>query len=540
MASSLLLKSLICGLPLGGILFSEIRRVKKIREDERLNKSLFLKNFNRNNIITKKKEEGNNFIVYTGEKHNFNHNTQGMEGKKKVKEKEQVEMEVEDGELEEVLNYFYGKAWGYTTDYEIDISLNTGDLIFIKHDLYNINFFKRIMLKINRYFQNGNSDYDEIGIILKKYNISYVYIQNVINRKDKLIRYSYFLQKYKPSVVSLRRFISDDENIKIELKKNIEESLISIDKEINDHSNFSIFFVDLLYNAFKQTVHQIINKMYHSKGNLYNDYNNRMYNKISSNIDINNLINMLLFRSFNLFFYFITYISEKSCNIDLSNNDKRILLKNVEETKKYIGATLSKDSLLNYEFPINSFTCFPFIEKDYNLIKDKNNFIYQKLNGQVQKEVENFVSLMVENEHTLTDSIEYMNNAKKKEEKNRQGKRGEMESTSSYISYSNYFSKKINFFFEKLFLKLKNYTIRTNDHVYDIYKKTHLLPSIKNYNSSLSLFLCLNNFYKPLNTQNVLGDKFSIPKLSNLFHVRQEETEKRQKYFYQFNKVPKA
>ncbi|CRH00083.1 conserved Plasmodium protein, unknown function [Plasmodium relictum] len=484
---SFFFKFVICGSPFCIFLFNEINRIKNFRENERLNKNLFLKNFDKNIIKNKVNSE------------NFKENS----------------FHVSDENENEALNYFYGKAWGYTTDYEIDLSLSTGDLIFIKHDLDYINFFKKILLKINRYFQ-CNNDYDEIGIIIKKHNVSYVYIQNILNKKEKLIRYSYFLQKYKPSVVSLRRLLCIDEDIKKKLHINILESI-----RRNEINHYSIFF-NTLYNILKKKK----SNRESSKNCLYDEY---MCKKINSNIEVNNLINMFLFRSFNLFFYFLTYINEES--FKRVSHKQNVLLKNIDSNNVILlnNSKFGKSFLHFYEFPLNSLTQFPFIKKDYELMK-KNNFIYEEPKRKIQKEINNFLSLLIENEYALIDSLEYMNKTLKKEKKNGVNK------NRNFIN-SNNFIDKMSFYFENFF-KLKSISL-ANYHVYEIYKNTHLLPPIKNYNS-LPLFLCLNNLCKPMNPQNLLHDKFSIPKLSNLFHVRQEEDEKLQKYFYQFNKVPKS
>ncbi|CXI43741.1 conserved Plasmodium protein, unknown function [Plasmodium berghei] len=522
--NSLLLKAFIFGSPFGILLFNELNRIKHIKEDEKLNKSIFLKTFHKSNII--KNDEPVSTNRYKQDT-NFKEND------------------------DEALNYFYGKSWGYTTDYEIDISLNSGDLIFIKHDLDNVNFFKKTLLKINRYFQN-NYDYDEIGIILKKHNISYVYIQNFLNKKEKFLRYSHFLQKYKPFVVSLRRFISNDEQIKKKLHENILES---IDKKKADKYNHSIF-LNILYNIFKR-------KSYYKKyipenSCLCNDY--ITCKQINSNIDTNNLINLLLFRSFNLFFYFTMFIKNESLKIGKTStlyinqiynkkNDNNDTNKNV-----FLNETLAnnnnnineinsdfiksqKEALSLYKFPLNSLTMFKFIEKDYELMNKEKSFIYEQPKEQTLKEIKQYISLLIENEYTLMDSIGYMENVIKKGE-------GKVKNKNKYINNINescthhFFVKTISSFFEKLYLKLKR-RVTTSYHVYEIYKKTNLLPSVNYYNFPTSCFLCLKNFYKPLNTQCLVSDQFNISKLSNLFHVRQEETEKLQKKFYQFNKVPK-
>ncbi|CRG96263.1 conserved Plasmodium protein, unknown function [Plasmodium gallinaceum] len=490
-SGSFFFKVFICGSPFCVLFFNEINRIRKFRENERLNKSLFLKNFDKNII---KNEENNEKL----KKHS---------------------LFINDENENEALHYFYGKAWGYTTDYEIDLSLNTGDLIFIKHDLDYINFFKKILLKINRYLQS-NDNYDEIGIIIKKHNISYVYIQNILNKKEKLMRYSYFLQKYKPSVVSLRRLLCNDEDIKKKLHENILENI-----KRNEINKYSIFF-NILYNILKKK--KKINKELSKNDCLCDEY---ICKKINSNIEVSNLINMFLFRSFNLFFYFMTYINEE--NLKRESHEKNVLLKNINSNNTILlnNSRLCKSFLHFYELPLNSLTQFPFIKKDYELMK-KNNFIYEKPNRSVQKEIEKFISLLIENEHTLIDSFEYINKTLKKEKKEEK----EINKYKNSI-YSNYFTDNLRFYFESFF-ELKKFSL-ANYHVYEIYKSTHLLPSIKNYNS-LSLFLCLNNLCKPLNPHNLLHDTFSIPKLSNIFHVRQEEDEKLQKYFYQFNKVPKS
>lgn len=104
---------------------------------------------------------------------------------------------------------------------------------------------------------------------------------------------------------------------------------------------------------------------------------------------------------------------------------------------------------------------------------------------------------------------------------------------------TNKFIKNLQFYINKLYSKLQTFSL-INYHVYEIYRKTHLLPFIKKDYNSISLFLSLNNFYKPINSKNIFQDTFNVPKLSNIFHVRQEEAEKLQRYFYQFNKVPKS
>lgn len=210
--------------------------------------------------------------------------------------------------------------------------MNTGDLIFIKHDLDNLNIFKKILLKINRYFQDNN-DYDEIGMILKKHNISYIYIQNLLNKKENVIRYSSFLQKYRPSVVSLRRFLCDDENIKIELQENIMNSIMN-DDGIN--KRYSIF-LNLLYNIFKKKVS--INTNENTSNHFYND--EYICKKINSNIEINNLINMLLFRSFNLFYYFINYMKNVQ-NVQWVKKKNYIILNNI-----YLNSSMQPNQNFN-------------------------------------------------------------------------------------------------------------------------------------------------------------------------------------------------
>ncbi|CDU18060.1 hypothetical protein YYC_04584 [Plasmodium yoelii 17X] len=513
--NSLLLKAFIFGSPFGILLFTELNRIKHIKEDEKLNKSIFLKTFHKSNII--KNDEPVSTDRYKQDT-NFKEND------------------------DEALNYFYGKSWGYTTDYEIDISLNSGDLIFIKHDLDNVNFLKKMLLKVNRYFQN-NYDYDEIGIILKKHNISYVYIQNFLNKKENFLRYSHFLQKYKPFVVSLRRFISSDEQIKKKLHENILES---IEKNKANNYNHSIF-LNILYNIFKRKSY---NKKYISENScLCNDY--ITCKQINSNIDTNNLINLLLFRSFNLFFYFTMFIKDESLKkgqtrnlyINKICNKKNDTLQNnniSEIDSNFIKS--QKEALSLYQFPLNSLTLFKFIEKDYELMNKEKSFIYEQPKDETLKEINQYLSVLIENEYTLMDSNEYMENVIKRE--------GNVKNKNKHIhdaKYSNninsfythhFFVNKISSFFEKLYLKLKR-RVTTSYHVYEIYKKTHLLPSVNYYNFPTSCFLCLKDFYKPLNKQCLVSDHFNISKLSNLFHVRQEETEKLQKKFYQFNKVPK-
>ncbi|SOV23292.1 conserved Plasmodium protein, unknown function [Plasmodium sp. DRC-Itaito] len=510
--SSFFLKTFVCATPVGILLFNEIKRITNVRENESFNKSLFLKNFDRNILIKNKRT-----TVLEEEKM--------YENKKRVSFFRNSSNINKESDKEEALNYFYGKAWGYTTDYEIDISLNTGDLIFIKHDLDNLNIFKKILLKVNRYFQ-GNNDYDEIGMILKKNNISYIYIQNLLNKKENVIRYSYFLQKYKPSVVSLRRFLCDDENIKIELQKNIMHSIMN-DDGIN--KRYSIF-LNLLYNIFKKKVS--INTNENTRKNFYND--EYICKKINSNIEINNLINMLLFRSFNLFYYFINYMKNVQ-NVQLIKKKNYIILNNI-----YLNSNMQpnknfnindKKNLQSYEFPRNSLTHFNFIKKDYELMK-KNQIIYEKPKKEILKEIEKFFSFLIENEYTLMDSTQYVNQVLK-------NKRNIKVTNNTNHNNTNKFIKNLYFYINKFYSKLKSFSL-INYHVYEIYRKTHLLPFIKKDYNSISLFLSLNNFYKPINSNNILQDTFNVPKLSNIFHVRQEEAEKLQKYFYQFNKVPKS
>ncbi|EUD65428.1 hypothetical protein C922_04168 [Plasmodium inui San Antonio 1] len=521
--SSFLFKAFVVGSPVCILLLNEIKRVKRLRDDEKLNKSLFIKNFHKSNI-TKKGQNGDD------------HRREPNFEQENVAEEE-----------EEALNYFYGKAWGYTTDYEIDLSLNTGDLIFIKHDLENVSLIKRALLKMNRYVQqksNSDSsveDYDEVGIILKKHNISYVYLQNVVNGKDKLIRYSHFLQKYKPTVLSLRRFVTDDEHIKKELHKNILQSVQR--QEQTKISSFSILF-NLLRNLCKQRIliRRNVNGSPEEKDCLCND-SHSMCKQISYNIDMKNLINMLIFRSFNLFFYFVSYVNEQALkNSPLSS--EHVLLQNVSSDIPIRGEGHSsiidkQNGLQGYEFPVdNSLTRFEFIEGDSQEVRpdhppngNKTGSFYHPPR-KVAKEMENFLTLLLENEYTLMDSTEYMNKMVQKGRNHptvNNHKKGQL----------NHFADKMKKQIEKVSLMFKRFSV-TNSHVYEIYRNTNLLPSIKNYDPPPSLFLCLNNFYKPINRDNIQRDTFSVPKLTNLFHVRQEEAEKLQRYFYQFNRVPKS
>lgn len=509
--STFFLKTFVCATPVGILLFNEIKRIVNVRENESFNKKLFLKNFDRNILVKNKRttvlEEEK--MYGNKKKLSFFYNSSNIN---------------KESDKEEALKYFYGKAWGYATDYEIDISLNTGDLMFIKHDLDNLNIFKKILLKINRYFQDNN-DYDEIGMILKKHNISYIYIQNLLNKKENVIRYSSFLQKYRPSVVSLRRFLCDDENIKIELQENIMNSIMN-DDGIN--KRYSIF-LNLLYNIFKKKVS--INTNENTSNHFYND--EYICKKINSNIEINNLINMLLFRSFNLFYYFINYMKNVQ-NVQWVKKKNYIILNNI-----YLNSSMQpnqnfnindKKNLQSYEFPINSLTHFIFIKKDYELMK-KNQKIYEKPKKEILKEIEKFLSFLIENEYTLMDSTEYMNEVLK-------NKRNITVPNNTKYN-TNKFIKNLQFYINKLYSKLQTFSL-INYHVYEIYRKTHLLPFIKKDYNSISLFLSLNNFYKPINSKNIFQDTFNVPKLSNIFHVRQEEAEKLQRYFYQFNKVPKS
>ncbi|SBS83593.1 conserved Plasmodium protein, unknown function [Plasmodium ovale] len=513
-SSSLLLRAFILGSPFGALLFNEVSRIKNLRDDERVNKSLFLKNFHRNDARKKDRELGR----YSN-KEEGNTSVRSNEGDTRIAVNEKDEEEA-------LSNYFYGKAWGYTTDYEIDLSLRSGDLIFVKHDLDNVHFFKRVMLKMNRYF-HCNSEYDEIGIILKEHNISYVYIQNLLNGKEKLIRYSHFLQRYKPSVVSLRRFVSDDENLRKDLHNNILENL---KKEENENNRYSIF-LNLLYNLFTC---KTLQKKSPERDCLCNNY--VTCKRINANIDINNLMSMLLFRSFNLFFYFLTYINDERVNYEKRRNEN-VLLKNICKYDKTEGATIptkvNKKQLPFYEFPISPLTSFSFISGDCKLVKGETNFLCEEPKREVQKEIENYLSLLVENEYTLMDSAEYMNKVFKEQEEGRG-----IAQKSVNINKAKTFLYKINIL-EKLFGKWKS-RIVPNYHVYEIYRKTHLLPSVKKDDFPMSTFLCVNNFYTPQNPRSLLRDKFSTPKLSNLFHVRQEEAEKLQRFFFQFNRVPKS
>ncbi|GAW80983.1 hypothetical protein, conserved [Plasmodium gonderi] len=576
--NSVLFKSFVVGSPLGILLFNEIRRIKNLRDEEKLSKSLFIKNFQKGNI-TKEEENGNS---YKTNKHIF----EGLNSTHND---------------EEVLNYFYGKAWGYTTDYEIDQSLNTGDLVFIKHDLESVNFFRKVLLKLNRYIQygsgngngNGNSskveDYDEVGIILKKHNISYIYMQNILNGKEKLIRYSHFLQKYKPSVLSLRRFITDDEHIKKELHKNIVQS---IQKDQINKYHHSIFF-NLLYNFYKQKIRHIHRNVASSpslqqkKDCLCSD-NNTMCKQISSYIDMNNLMNILKFRSFNLFFYFVAYLNEHAFkNNSSAREHEHVILQGIsadiqKEGLKYdIPKIQNKNGLQFYEFPLNnSLTRFEFIKSDCEELKLDDRRVYSddstfgSKRGSIKrniiestrgdnfesshpphetiKEIEKFLTVLLENEYTLIDFTEYLNKvlqkghklSKSQEEESNQ-KVDNYDDAGNNRTHSNYFVNKINFYSEKIYTMFKKFIMpnslsHSHSHVYEIYRNTSLLPSIKNYHPSPCFFLCLNNFYKPINEQNMQQDKFIVPKLSNLFHVRQEEPEKLQRYFYQFNRVPKS
>ncbi|KJP87655.1 hypothetical protein AK88_02683 [Plasmodium fragile] len=523
--SSFLFKAFLVGSPVCILLLNEIKRVKHLRDDEKLNKSLFIKNFHKSKII--KKEQN-------GDDHRREHKFDQANG-------------LEKGEEEEALNYFYGKAWGYTTDYEIDLSLNTGDLIFIKHDLENVSLFKKALLKMNRYVQHGSNsnnsveDYDEVGIILKKHNISYVYIQNIINGKDKLMRYAHFLQKYKPAVLSLRRFVTDDEHIRKELHKNILQSVQR--QEETKISSSSIMFY-LLRNVCKQRIliRRHVNDSPPKKDCLCNDTHS-MCKQISYNIEMNNLINMLIFRSFNLFFYFVSYINEQYLKSNPLSS-AHILLQNVSSDMPRGGKGQSsiidkQNGLQGYEFPLdNSLTRFEFIEGDSEELRSGDTPNRNKTGSfyhpprQVAKQMENFLTLLLENEYTLMDSTEYMNKVLQK---------GKNHTTTNAHKEGqlNHFAHKMKKHIEKVSLMFKKFSV-TNSHVYEIYKNTNLLPAIKNYDPPPSLFLCLNNFYKPINGKNIQHDTFNVPKLTNLFHVRQEETEKLQRYFYQFNRVPKS
>ncbi|CAA9988239.1 conserved Plasmodium protein, unknown function [Plasmodium knowlesi strain H] len=525
--SSSLFKAFVVGSPVCILLLNEIRRVKNLRDDEKINKSLFIKNFHKSNFTKKGQNNGDD--------------------QSRERQFDQVNTR-QEGE-EEALNYFYGKAWGYTTDYEIDLSLNTGDLIFIKHDLENVSLIKKALLKMNRYVQqrsnsnNNLEDYDEVGIILKKHNISYVYIQNVLNGKDKLMRYSHFLQKYKPSVLSLRRFVTDDEHIKKELHKNI---LQSVQRQEQMKINSSSILFNLLRNLCKQRIllRRNMNDSPQKKDCLCND-SHSMCKQISYNIDMNNLINMLIFRSFNLFFYFVSYMNEQALKSSPLSR-AHVLLQNVSSDKHNIGKEHSciidkQNGLQGYEFSLgNSLTQFEFIEGDSQKmnptdIPDRNKAAgnsYHTPSREVAKEIENFLALLLENEYTLMDTTEYMNKVLRKGRNHptvNTHKEGEV----------NHFADKMKKQIEKVSLIFQRFSV-TNNHVYEIYRNTNLLPSIKNYDPPPSLFLCLNNFYKPINGKNIQRDTFSVPKLTNLFHVRQEETEKLQRYFYQFNRVPKS
>ena len=115
---------------------------------------------------------------------------------------------------------FYGKCWGYQTDYIVECGLQTGDVFFIDYDKYGLHSYQGFW----KFFTNmalGNS-FNEMGVILKRNSQTYI----VFPRSGGLVleRYCDVLAHHRIASVCGRRLACSDKDRK-SLKKMLEEDI---------------------------------------------------------------------------------------------------------------------------------------------------------------------------------------------------------------------------------------------------------------------------------------------------------------------------
>ena len=113
---------------------------------------------------------------------------------------------------------FYGKCWGYQTDYMIELGLQTGDIFFVEKDGYGLHVWQGLWKK----FQNAmfGNVFDEMGVILKRRGLTYVVFPTSTGLRAE--KYCDLLAHYRISSVFGRRLYCSDED-RENLRKAMEE-----------------------------------------------------------------------------------------------------------------------------------------------------------------------------------------------------------------------------------------------------------------------------------------------------------------------------
>lgn len=121
---------------------------------------------------------------------------------------------------------FYGKRWGYTTDFMIHQSLQTGDLVFISYKLENRHLSDVVWDRLNRYLSRHN--WDDCYMVVHRESDKYL-VQLAPTGGLTLKPYAELLATSSPMLVSVRRLQAASETLRCQLYDTVNQYLQQTD-----------------------------------------------------------------------------------------------------------------------------------------------------------------------------------------------------------------------------------------------------------------------------------------------------------------------
>jgi hypothetical protein len=123
---------------------------------------------------------------------------------------------------------FYGKMWGYESDYMIDCSLQDGDLIFWCVDPLSIHIHEAICRFLYRHINGDYDAWDFCGVVVKQSGVNHV-----VGSNEMTVAYSDLVADHRTSSLAIRRLV--DKSPAGESKLGIVSGLRMRSPEINVH-----------------------------------------------------------------------------------------------------------------------------------------------------------------------------------------------------------------------------------------------------------------------------------------------------------------
>ena len=111
---------------------------------------------------------------------------------------------------------FYGKKWGFQTDYDIECSLKTGDLLFWNYEIGSLHAWEALLTKIL------NTVWDRVGILEQTDQGA------VVHFGRERLSYRNIVADYRTSNVGIRRLQTSGD-----VRNSIRQSLSRIEEEVD-------------------------------------------------------------------------------------------------------------------------------------------------------------------------------------------------------------------------------------------------------------------------------------------------------------------